>query len=226
MTSVPAGLPDVSIRARQSLGSSDAAIYAAVDAILAAHGVSGVLADVGCGTGNLWRAVAPRFARCIGVDAVRYDELPGDVEHRQADLDRQALPLAAGEADVVAAIETIEHLENPRAFFRELCRAARPGGLVIVSTPNQLSLLSLLTLARKGRFSAFQDSAYPAHLTALLEVDLRRIAAECHLQQVEVRYTLHGRLPLSAAHYPRGLARRFPRALSDNVVLAGRVACA
>jgi SAM-dependent methyltransferase len=150
VTTVPAVLPDVAVRARQSLGSSDAAIYAAVDALLAAHGASGVLADVGCGTGNLWRAVAPRFARCIGVDAVRYDELPGDVEHRQADLDRRALPLTDGEADVVAAIETIEHLENPRAFVRELCRAARPGGLVIVTTPNQLSLLSLLTLARQG----------------------------------------------------------------------------
>src|SRR5690606_15358656 len=123
-------------------------------------------------------------------------------------------------------IETIEHLENPRAFMRELRRVARPGGLVIVSTPNQLSLLSLATLALKGRFSAFQDNSYPAHLTALLEVDLRRIAAECGLENVGVRYTHHGRLPLSAVHYPRALARRFPRALSDNIVMAGRVPCA
>lgn len=226
MTALPAALPDIDVRARQSLGASDGAIYAAVDAVLAERGAAGVLADVGCGTGNLWRAVSRRFTRCVGVDAVRYDDLPRDVEYRRADLDRQALPLASGEADVVAAIETIEHLENPRAFVRELTRATRRGGLVIVSTPNQLSLLSLATLAVKGRFSAFQDGAYPAHLTALLEVDLRRIAAECGLAEVEIRYTHSGRLPLSAAHYPQVLARRFPRALSDNVVMTGRAGCA
>ncbi len=82
-------------------------------------------------------------------------------------------------ADVVAAVETIEHLENPRAFVRELVRLVKPDGWVIVTTPNQLSLLSLITLLIKHRFSAFQDVHYPAHLTALLEVDLKRIAAEC-----------------------------------------------
>lgn len=211
------------MRARQSLGSSDQAIYEAVRSLLETRAAAGVLADVGCGTGNLWQAVSPLFSRCIGVDAVRYDALPPEVEYRPADLDRQALPLADGEADVVAAVETIEHLENPRAFFRELTRAARPGGLVVVSTPNQLSLLSLATLLVKGRFSAFQDTAYPAHLTALLDVDLRRMAQECGMREVDVRFTHRGRVPLSAAHYPAALARWFPRALSDNVVLIGRV---
>jgi 2-polyprenyl-3-methyl-5-hydroxy-6-metoxy-1,4-benzoquinol methylase len=45
-------------------------------------------------------------------------------------------------ADVVASVETIEHLENPRAFMRQLARVVKPGGVVIVSTPNQLSLLT------------------------------------------------------------------------------------
>lgn len=215
---------DVDARARQSLGSSEVAIYDAVRALLEARAASGVLADVGCGAGNLWRVVKPLFSRCIGMDAVRYDGLTPDVEFRAADFDRQRLPLADGEADVVAAVETIEHLENSRAFVRELARAVRPGGWVVVTTPNQLSLLSVATLIVKGRFSAFQEAAYPAHLTALLEVDLRRIAAECRLRDVEVHYTHRGRVPLSSAHYPRAVARVFPRALSDNVVLIGRAA--
>lgn len=209
-------------RARQSLGTSEAAIYQAVDALLRGRGAAGVLADVGCGTGNLWGTLGPRFSRCIGLDAVRYEGLPPSVEFRCADLDRDRLPLHDGEVDVAAALETIEHLENPRAFFRELTRATRPGGWVVVTTPNQLSLLSLATLAVKQRFSAFQDVAYPAHRTALLEIDLRRIAAECGLEDVEIRFTCRGRVPLSPAHYPGALARRFPRALSDNVVLIGR----
>lgn len=213
---------DLEARARQSLGTSDDAIYRTVADLLDSRGAAGLLADVGCGTGNLWRALAPRFTRGIGIDAVRYEGLPAGVEFRGADLDRDPLPLGDGDADVVAAVETIEHLENPRAFCRELARVARPGGWVVVTTPNQLSLLSIATLAVKQRFSAFQDTAYPAHRTALLEIDLRRIAAECGLREIEVRYTARGRAPLSGAHYPGALARRFPRALSDNVVLIGR----
>lgn len=220
MTAVSA--TGVEARARQSLGASDAAILATVARQLNVRGARGVLADVGCGTGSLWRMTRSQFAHCIGVDAVRYDALPADVDFRQADLDAGPLPLGDGEVDVAAAIETIEHLENPRALFRELARATRPGGWVVVTTPNQLSLLSILTLVTKGRFSAFQDAAYPAHLTALLEVDLRRIAAECGLTDVEVHFTGRGRIPFTGAHYPAAMARTFPRALSDNLVLVGR----
>jgi len=105
------------------------------------------------------------------------------------------------------AVETIEHLENPWAFMRALVRLARPGGWVIVTTPNQLSALSLITLLAKRRFSSFQDGHYPAHRTALLEVDLRRIAGECALENPEIGYSHSGRVPLTGWHYPAGLAR-------------------
>jgi 2-polyprenyl-3-methyl-5-hydroxy-6-metoxy-1,4-benzoquinol methylase len=213
---------NLEMRARQSLGASANEIYRTVASVLEPRGAGGILVDVGCGAGNLWRELSGRFSRCIGMDAVRYDGLPGAVEFIAADLDRVPLPLPDASADVVAAVETIEHLENPRALCRELVRIARPGALIIITTPNQLSLLSILTLIVKGRFSAFQDSAYPAHRTALLEIDLRRIASESGLQDVEVRYTHCGRLPFSSAHYPQWLAGLFPRALSDNVVLVGR----
>jgi 2-polyprenyl-3-methyl-5-hydroxy-6-metoxy-1,4-benzoquinol methylase len=209
-------------RARQTLGSSHEAIYTAVEELLAERGASGVIADVGCGGGALWDRLRSRFERCIGIDAVLFDELPLDVDFRAADLDAGVLPVPDCSADVTVAVETIEHLENPRAFMRELTRITRPGGTLVVTTPNQLSALSLLTLATKQQFSAFQENSYPAHRTALLEVDLRRIASECGLEDVEIRYTTHGRLPLTARHYPRGIARRLPRLLSDNVLLGAR----
>ena len=81
-----------------------------------------------------------------------------------------------------------------------------------------------MTLVTKRRFSAFQDAHYPAHRTALLESDLRRVAGECGLEDISIAYTGRGRLPLSRWHYPEALARLFPRALSDNVMLVGRVA--
>ncbi len=220
MTASP-GL-DVEQRARQSLGRSHQRIYQTVAELLAARETGGRLADVGCGTGDLWRALRGRFASCVGLDAVRYDGLPADVEFHAADLDATRLPLPDASVDAAAAVEVIEHLENPRALVRELVRIVRPGGWIVITTPNQLSALSLMTLVLKGRFSAFQDGSYPAHRTALLEIDLRRIMTECGLRDLAVTFTRLGRLPLSAWHYPDAIAGLAPRRLSDNIVIAGR----
>ncbi|MBC8030769.1 MAG: class I SAM-dependent methyltransferase [Pyrinomonadaceae bacterium] len=214
---------EVEARARQSHGTSDTAIYEMVVKALDARGVAGgTLVDVGCGAGQLQPFMEPRFARYIGVDVVRYEDFPAESEFTQVDLDTGRVALPDASADVVAAVETIEHLENPRAFMRELVRLVRPGGWVVVTTPNQLSLLSLFTLTVKKRFSAFQDVHYPAHLTALLEVDLKRIARECGLVDFAVVYSCAGRIVLTSWHYPKFIARMLPRALSDNVLLIGR----
>jgi SAM-dependent methyltransferase len=219
---MPAIMP-LEARARQSLGSSHSAIYQMIDDALSARGImGGRLVDVGCGGAGLWRVVGSRFASYCGLDAVRYDGFPRAAEFHQVDLDAPAWPLAAEEADIVAAVETIEHLENPWAFMRALAALARPGGWVMVTTPNQLSGLSVATLLAKRRFSSFQDVHYPAHRTALLEIDLRRAAAESGLEAVDVTYSLSGRVPLTPWHYPAPLAQLFPRFLSDNLLVAGR----
>jgi SAM-dependent methyltransferase len=211
----------VEARARLSLGRGHDRIHRTVAALLERRGATGILVDAGCGSGDLWRATRGRFSQCIGVDAVRYPQLPEDVAFRQADLD-SPLPLADGSADATAAVEVIEHLDNPRAFVRELARITKPGGWVVVTTPNQLSALSLLTLVAKGRFSAFQEGDYPAHRTALLEIDLRRIAEESGLDEIAIEFTRWGRMPLSGWHYPASIAALSPRRLSDNVAMIGR----
>ncbi|NUR53760.1 MAG: methyltransferase domain-containing protein [Acidobacteria bacterium] len=219
MIAVPAELER---RARQSLGRSDGPIYDAVARLLAERDTHGTLADVGCGTGELWSRVRDRFATCIGIDAVRYEGLPVDLDLRTADLDAAPLPIADASVDVAAAVEVVEHLENPRALVRELARVVKPRGWVIVTTPNQLSALSVLTLVARGRFAAFQDGDYPAHRTALLAVDLVRIARECGLRDEAIEYTGHGRVPLTPWHYPAALARLAPQRLSDNLMLIAR----
>jgi len=209
-------------RARLSLGSSSDAIYRMVDEFFEASMVGGTLVDVGCGGGALWRVVSPRFARYCGLDAVRYDTFPMDGEFRRVNLDSAEWPVPAELGDVVAAIETIEHLENPWAFMRRLRSLAKPDGWVLVTTPNQTSVLSLLTLAIKHRFSAFQDAHYPAHRTALLPIDLERAAREAGLDVVRVVYTRRGRVPGTAFHYPKSLTSLFPRGLSDNLMLISK----
>ena len=210
-------------RARLSRGAGQPAVYA-----LAARVVAGLdlapgarLLDVGCGGGALWPAVRRHFAGYTGVDVVRYEGFPDDGEFYAADLESGAVPLPDESFDVVAAVETIEHLDGPRRFVRELVRLVKPGGWLIVTTPNQLSLSSLLCLLRRGQFQAFQEGPglYPAHLTALLEADLLRIARENGLEGARVHYTDSGRIPLTPWHWPRLLRGRW---FSDNLLLVAR----
>jgi SAM-dependent methyltransferase len=216
-------LIDAAARARLSAGSTgDRAVYHMVGkAIAARHRGGGTLIDVGCGRANLLPFVRSLCDRYVGVDVVRNEYLPAGVEFIAANLDRESIEVPADSGDIVVAVETIEHLENPRALVRELVRLAKPGGLVFVTTPNQLSLLSLLTLAVKQQFSQFQErpGLYPAHLTALLEIDLVRIANESRLIQIETHWSNHGRVPLTARHWPCFCGGRL---FSDNIMITGR----
>ncbi|MBA4018990.1 MAG: SAM-dependent methyltransferase [Pirellula sp.] len=210
-------------RALQSKGSSSGPIYEMVAAAIAnCRPDGGILLDVGCGQGLLWPFVRDKFGQYIGADVVRYDGLSEEATFHRIDLDSGRVPLPDGAADVVVAVETIEHLENPRAFARELTRLCKPGGWIIITTPNQLSFLSKLTLLVKNSFNAFTDTSYPAHITALLETDLRRIAAECGWQETTIRFTESGRIPGTGHHWPRWMSRVLPRAFSDNICVSGR----
>jgi 2-polyprenyl-3-methyl-5-hydroxy-6-metoxy-1,4-benzoquinol methylase len=235
------GQMDVEARARQSQGSSSKAIYEMVARTIATRQPNGgVLVDVGCGAGNLLQLMGVGTAdlqepqcdqtkverrqayRYIGVDAVRYDAFPAEAEFIPLDLDTGKIPLADGFADVVCAVETIEHLENPRAFVRELVRLTKPRGWVIITTPNQLSLLSKITLLLKNQFNAFQESPglYPAHITALLEIDLIRIFTESGLSNIKTDFTNQGRIPFTSWHWPKNLGFQ-GRAFSDNILCVG-----
>lgn len=50
--------------------------------------------------------------------------------------DVMTLPIEDGAADAMISFETIEHVENPEVFLREVHRVLRPGGCFVGSVPN------------------------------------------------------------------------------------------
>ena len=47
--------------------------------------------------------------------------------------------------DAIVMIDVIEHLENPAQVLKECCRVLRPGGLLVIDTPNENSLINLIS---------------------------------------------------------------------------------
>lgn len=101
-----------------------------------------VVVEAGCGEGygaDLLAGVARRVlaldydAAAVAHVARRYPRVT------PARTNLVALPVRHGVADVVVSLQVIEHLWEQERFLAECRRALRPGGALVVSTPNRLT---------------------------------------------------------------------------------------
>lgn len=95
----------------------------------------GIVVDVGCGAQPYRRLLSPR-AHYIGLDTAR---AASDFGYQMPDVrvigDDGRWPVGDGEANVVLATETLEHVPDPGAFLREAHRILRPRGRLILTVP-------------------------------------------------------------------------------------------
>ena len=182
------------------------------------------IVDVGAGKGELLARLCNTYpdAELAGMDALAKPEGLQHLDWLVVDLNEP--PTRENEYDLVVCSEVIEHVENPRRLFRYLSSLLQLNGTLILTTPNQSSLRSLLSLLVYGHFVAFRDDCYPAHISSLLPKDLRRMVDENALKFVEIAFTHSGRLPsfprLTWQQMSCGMLRG--RAFSDNVAVVVR----
>lgn len=108
--------------------------------------------DLGCGEGVLTAQWAERLdgGRVVGID-LEDEKLAAEwATRRRANLEfttveGRELPFAAGEFDLVAAIEALEHIEDPERTVAEMARVARRH--LLVSVPHE-PMWRMLNVAR------------------------------------------------------------------------------
>lgn len=208
-----------------SKGTSSSAILDLACKLCVENGIGGDVLDFGAGQGDLLHRLndVGGFRSLCGSDIIdRPSSLPNNVSWQQIDLNETLI--RPGGFDLVVSTEVIEHLENPRAMFRNIFELLRPGGKMIVTTPNQNSVRSLLALILKGNFVSFLDSSYPAHITPITNMDLVRAASEAGFYENSLYFSDSGGIPgkpnLTWQVVSLGFLRG--RKFSDNVAIVGR----
>jgi SAM-dependent methyltransferase len=99
--------------------------------------VRGDVLDIACGTGYCARMLARR-ARISGVDR---DEQAVELSRSRVTgtflvAEAPPIPFPDGAFDFAVSFETIEHIPEDIEFIREIRRVLRPGGTLLISTPN------------------------------------------------------------------------------------------
>jgi 2-polyprenyl-3-methyl-5-hydroxy-6-metoxy-1,4-benzoquinol methylase len=98
-----------------------------------------VVLDAGCGYGAFSRWAATRGARVVSCDIA--DKLArraaAEAGSRGVASDACELGFHDESFEIVISSEMIEHTERPAEAVRELARVLRPGGVLVITTPNR-----------------------------------------------------------------------------------------
>lgn len=184
----------------------------------------GALLDIGCFAGSFLSLVPRhRFERQVGVDI-----LPEQVDYanhnygtpfRSFQVSKGITDLGdVGEPfDAITLIEVIEHLRHDEivGLFGELDRVLKPGGMLIVTTPNYTSTWPLLEVILNRVSDVSYDEQHITHFNYFaFERQLADIYKPLlHQYDVELKTTTHFLSPfLASLNYEiaRGLARAVP----------------
>jgi SAM-dependent methyltransferase len=184
----------------------------------------GRMLDVGCGNGRFLRKMAALGWTCEGLDfsetAVSLCRAAG-LNVRRGDLSSAGLDDAS--FDLVTARHVIEHVPDPAGFVREAARILKPGGRLLIQTPNSAAL---------GRpwFGAYWfANDIPRHLMLFARPNLDRLAARVGLAPLEHKTFTTPKIFLNSLDYrlrrtgKPSRKSRWRRMAAKSYVLAARL---
>ncbi len=188
----------------------------------------GDVLEIGTGAGYGVEIIAPRATHFVSIDKhpPRLDDLPSNCEIIKGVAPK--LPFASGSFDYVVSFQVVEHIEADSEFIAEIARVLRPGGELIISTPN-----APLSLTRNPwhvrEYSAEQFTAllstHFSHIDAMGVVGNQKIMEYYQRNKEGVEritkfdiFDLQHRLPRQLLQLPYDILNRLNRArlLDEN----------
>jgi 2-polyprenyl-3-methyl-5-hydroxy-6-metoxy-1,4-benzoquinol methylase len=149
----------------------------AYDSLLPHLNPDSLILDFGCGEGA--------FAQRLSDNGYKVHAADIDAKQFKAQVDQFIqmdlnLPVIADNFehryDVVIAMEIIEHLENPFKFIRDVKTLLKPGGILLLTTPNTSNFSSRIRFLLRGTLQGFEreDLSY-GHIVTLNSLHLENI---------------------------------------------------
>jgi SAM-dependent methyltransferase len=112
-----------------------------------------VVADIGCGGGSFLDLVKGMAARTLGIEPARtYHDALRAKGHDVFAYCADAVPTWEGRVDLAVCFSVIEHVEDPIQLLRDIRTLLRPGGELLLSTPNLRDWLVELLPVEYGSF--------------------------------------------------------------------------
>ena len=150
--------------------------------------------DAPCGgSAALTLALIEKGFQAVGADVDPEAEARLRNAFARVDLNT-ALPWPGESFDAILSTEGIEHLENHFSFLREMCRVLKPGGTLILTTPNITALRSRVRFFGSGFFGRdsrpLNESArHPLHHIGL--ATFHELRYELHMSGFRLKEVTH-----------------------------------
>lgn len=155
--------------------------------------------DVGAGAGSFCKRLLDNGYHAVEAVEIQSDwfDVPNIPVHALNLLEDWAEKLPEAEFDALVTLEVIEHLENPWHFARQCAAAVKPGGLILLSTPNIQSTRSRIQFLIDAEFRFFRQKDFDGvgHMTSLTHNQIRLCFRSAGCELVEASHSDHKGIP-------------------------------
>ena len=196
-----------------------------IDQLIRPHLQAGArLLEIGCGAGNLLLQAVVRGSYPVALDLSmqsltfvrsRLQQAESDSDAPEDFLCTQAvgerLPFADDNFDCILLSEVIEHLEAPQISIQEAARVLRPGGRLLITTPNYRSFWPLMEWTL-DRLNMTPKMAGEQHISRFDPASLQKLLSDCNLG-IEYFGTIYTFSPFLSLLFADGAKRQLMREL-------------